>query len=168
MFAFEGELSGRIVHADGAVLALPPPGPAAVLMRAGYGAAPIGTGGAPRLSAIDYDGAGGSVSGVAAPRAPVRLVLDGRPVGAGQADDGGRFSVLDLAARAPFGPGPHTVRIESPAGALQGKLVVSPSELPDDAPFRARREADRWRVDWRIPGGGVQTTLVFDVPEARP
>ena len=82
MFSFEGEIAGRVVHAEGAVLTLPSPGPAAVLTRAGYGGLVIGQkAGDLRIAVIDYDGAGGgAVSGVTLAHAPVRLTLD-RPSG---------------------------------------------------------------------------------------
>lgn len=166
MFAFEGELSGRVLHAEGAILILPPPGPAAVLARAGYGALVIGEGAGPlRLATVDYDGGGGgSVSGFTAPRAPVRFVLDGQPVGAGQADDQGRFTILDLTARRPFATGAHTVTIESQTSAVRGQIDVTPATSLGDAPFYVTRETGAWRADWRIPGGGTQSTIVFDTP----
>ena len=185
MFAFEGELSGRLLHGEGAIIALPPPAPAAVLARGGYGALPIGvapvSAGPPRIMAVDYDGAGGgSVSGVTAARAPVRVLLDGQAVGAGQSDGQGRFAVLDLSvsaldprARKLFTPGPHTIRIEGPSGAVQGQLTVAHARPLDGEAFRTVREGGAWRTDWRTPGGGVQTTLVFGAspasnPEDRP
>ena len=164
MFAFEGQLGQRVLHGEGALLVLPFPGPPAVLMRAGYGAMPIEAGqGAFHIETIDYDGAGGAaVSGVAAPRSVLRLVMDDKAVGAGQADDQGRFTVLDLSSQSPMTRGAHTLRVESQTKAVQGPLTVStPPDLPD-SPFRATRVPDGWRIDWRIPGGGVQTTMVFD------
>ncbi len=168
MFAFEGEISGRVLHGEGAIIALPAPAPVAVLARACYGALTIGASPGPlRIVAVDYDGAGGgSVSGVAAARSPVRLVLDGQPVGIGQADDQGRFAVLDVNARKPFGQGAHIVRVEGPSSAVQGQLTVSRAKDLGGDVFRAVREASAWRTDWRIPGGGVQTTLVFDAETA--
>jgi hypothetical protein len=171
MFAFEGETAGRVLHGEGAILVLPPPGPAAVLTRAGYGALVIGPKAGPlRILTMDYDGGGGgAVSGVTTPHAPVRFMLDDRPAGASQADDKGRFTVMDLSTRAPFGPGAHTIRIESQTSAVQGQLVVTPAASLTDTPFQATRETGAWRADWRIPGGGVQTTIVFDAPaDARP
>jgi hypothetical protein len=164
MFAVEAELSGRIVHGEGAFLVLPPPGAPALLTRAGYGALPIAAEArAPSILAIDYDGGGGgSASGVAAPGASVRLLLDGQTVGGGQADGAGRFAVLDLNARKPFAPGPHRVRVETAAGAAEAAVRVSPPDLPPGRVFEAERDGPGWRVDWRIPGGGVQTTLALD------
>jgi hypothetical protein len=163
MFALEGEVSGRVLHGEGALLTLPAPGPAAMLARTGYGALPIGVGPGPlAIDAIDYDGGGGgSVSGVTAANATVRLVLDGQPVGMGQADRQGRFAVLDLSARTPFAPGAHVVRIEGRTGAVQGRVVVSPPDPLGDAVFHASRQDGGWRIDWRTPGGGVQTLLTF-------
>ncbi len=175
MFAFDGELSGRLLHGEGAILALPAPGPPIVLTRAGYGAYPIvqapppPVGGPVRILAIDYDGAGGgSVSGLAAPGAPVRFVLDGVAVGVGEADAHGRFTVMDLNVGAPFHPGPHAIRIESRSVAVEGDLTVTPPAQLGDAPFLANRQAGAWRIDWLVPGGGQQTTVVFDLPPASP
>lgn len=166
MFAFEGALDDRLLHAEGAILVLPAPGPPALLTRAGVGALPVSTGGGGlSILSIDEDGAGGgAVSGYAAPRAPVRLVLDDVAVGVGEADDQGRFTLLDLSARTPFSPGSHVIRVESRNAAVQGALVVEGPRALGDQPFAATRTANGWRIDWRIPGGGQQATLVFDLP----
>jgi hypothetical protein len=171
MFSFEGALDDRVLHAEGAILVLPAPGPPAMLTRAGFGALPLGgsgrSDGGLRILSIDEDGGGGgAVSGYAAPRAPARLVLDNVAVGMGEADDQGRFTLLDLSARTPFSPGPHVIRVESRSAAVQGALTVERSPPLGAAPFVAARTPSGWRVDWRIPGGGQQTTLVFDLPNS--
>jgi hypothetical protein len=79
----------------------------------------------------------------------------------GRTDGQGRFSVLDLSARTPFGPGAHVVRIEARSGAVQGRVLVSPPTGLGDAVFHTAREGGGWRIDWRTPGGGVQTLLTF-------
>jgi hypothetical protein len=98
----------------------------------------------------------------------VRLVLDDKPVGASEANERGWFTVLDLSARAALDVGVHTFRIETQSGgrtlAVEGRWPVTRPAALTDAMFRWSRSASAWRVDWRIPGGGLQTTVVFDQP----
>lgn len=170
MFALEGEASGRVVHADGAVATLPAPAAAAVLARPGFGSLRVDARlGILRIACIDYDGGGGgAVSGATAPHAPVRLLLDEVPVGAGVADDEGRFTLLDMDARRPLSMGPHVLRVETRIGGqtagVEGRWTFGPPVDPGAAVFKASRVDAAWRIDWRIPGGGVQTTIVFDTP----
>jgi hypothetical protein len=123
-----------------------------------------------RIQAIDYDGAGGgAVSGRAPAHAPVRLFIDGQTVGSSQADAGGAFTILDVNARAPLSPGPHTFRIEASwrgrVADAEGLWPVAPGLPPTGSLFRAQRESGAYRIDWRLPGGGFQTTVVFDLPQ---
>ena len=169
MFAFDAEARGRMLHGDGAVLVLPSQDTPALLLRSGFGAVPIEQGATRRgdpltLATLEYDGGGGgSVSGFAAPGASVRFFIDGQPVGGGQGDVTGRFALLDLNAHEPLGLGPRLVRIESRGQAVEVKASVT---QPDPGPsiFHAARDGDLWRVDWRLPAGGAQTTIVFDPP----
>jgi hypothetical protein len=172
MFAMEGDDAGRILHADGALLLLPPPGPRAVLARPGYGSTVIGpAGGRLRLEGADFDGAGGgAVSGTAPPGAAVRFLLDGQLAGAGVADRAGRFTVLDLDPRSlPVAPGRHLFRVEAQkAGAQEQEVQVADAAPPPGQVFVATRETGDWRVTWRIPGGGAQTSVIFDPQEDAP
>jgi hypothetical protein len=189
MFAFGASMAGRDVHGEGAVLVLPSQETPALLVRAGYGAAPIGgaadakgddakgdddrgdddktadqKGGALMLTAVDIDGGGGgAVSGYATPRATVRFLLDGQPVGGGQGDASGRFVLLDLNTRVPFAHGAHRVRVESQGRAVETEVAVAEPD-PGAGVFQAGRQGPAWRVSWRLPAGGAQTTLVFDPP----
>ncbi len=183
MFAFGATMAGRDVHGEGAVLVLPSQETPALLVRAGYGAAPIGhegddegggkapddktpdqKDGALRLTAVDIDGGGGgAVSGYAAPGATVRFLLDGQPVGGGQGDASGRFVLLDLNTRVPFAHGVHRVTVESLGRAVETEVAVAEPD-PGSGLFQAGRQGPAWRVDWRLPAGGAQTTLVFDPP----
>jgi hypothetical protein len=170
MFSLEGEEAGRVIHGEGALVTLPAPGPPAVLARAGYGTLILGQAPGPlRIGAIDYDGAGGgAISGVTERRAPVRFVLDDQPVGAGEADAAGRFTILDVSARKPLTPGVHTFRVETQTqgrtGAVEGRWPVTVAAAPGEAVFDAVRMNGAYRLDWRIPGGGMQTTVIFDAP----
>lgn len=166
MYAFSAAIGTRVLRAEGAVLLAPPPGPAALLVRAGYAALTVGgPERIPRVVTLDYDvGGAAAVAGFASPRAEVRLSLDGRPAGLDQADVSGRFGVL--ASNAPLAPGSRRLQVEANGVRAELTAQVSPAAPLAGAPFRAIREAGAWRVDWAPSGGGVQTTLVFDEPAA--
>jgi hypothetical protein len=169
MFAMEGDDAGRILHAEGALLLLPPPGPRAVLARPGYGSLVLGAHATGlRLEGLDFDGAGGgAASGQAPPGAAVRLLLDHQPAGTGVADRDGRFTVLNLDPRvAPMAPGPHLFRVETAGGGAQEtRFDVADAAPPPGQVFMAKRTGAAWSVTWRIPGGGAQTSVIFDEPE---
>ena len=168
MFAFMAELDGRTIRGEGAVLVAPPPGPAALVLRPGFGAASVGTGAArPSIVAVDYDASGGAaVAGLAAPNAAVRLSVDGTPAGIGQADAAGHFSVMAL--NRTLAPGERRIDVETPGGRAQVRVTASAPEPLGGAAYRAVRQPQGWRIDWAPPGGGVQTSLVFDAPGAAP
>lgn len=165
MFAFSAIGGGRTVRAEGAVVTLPAPATPALLARAGFGVLGLGQGaGAPVILAVDHDQSGGAaVSGLAAPNASVRLSLDGMPAGLAQADARGRFAVL--AANRTLEPGRRRIEVETEAGRAQVTVASTIAAPLSGAPFRASRMDGGWRIDWAPPGGGVQTTLVFDAAE---
>ena len=163
------ESGQRTLEAEGRLLVLP--GPSALLLRPGHGALPVGP--APsegaRIVSIDVasDGAA-AVSGLAAPSSPAVTRIDGVPpdpniaVGSGAADASGRFSII--LAR-PLGPGEHLVEVSTPGGVARANVAVAPLD-PGPAPFVAASDPAGWRVAWRAPGGGVQTTYVLRPPAA--
>jgi len=161
MFALSADVAGRPVHAQGALVVMPAPSPAALMVRAGYGALPVGQPGAqPRIVALDYDSAGvAAVAGLATPRATVQLTLDGATAGQTRADARGRFAML--APNHPLAAGPHLAAVTTPAGSAQLTVQIAPA-APLATPYRAAREGSAWRIDWTPPGGGLQTTLVPD------
>ena len=77
-------------------------------------------------------------------------------------DRAGRYS---LALSRPMGPGSHDLEISGEGGE---DIVAVAANLPDpfEGLFRASRLATAWRIDWMTPGGGVQSTLLFDKPVA--
>ena len=164
LFALSAQQGDRLVRGEGALVVLPPPGPAALLARAGFAALPIGTA-PPVLSivAIDFDAGGGAaVAGFARPMAGVRLSFDGAAAGVGQADETGRFGVV--AANRPLAPGRRRIEVESEGVR---SAVVTPVSRPvglGGQAYRAARQYGGWRIDWAPAGGGVQTTVVFDHP----
>jgi hypothetical protein len=165
MYALSAMVGDRVVRAEGAVLALPPSGPPAVLARAGTGVAPLdGPSKRLRVTALDYDeGGGAAVAGTSPPGARVRLSIDGAPDGFDQADTAGRFAVVG--ANRPLTPGSRRLLVEMDGAPPAERVVaVSPAAPLGRAAFRAVRQDGAWRVDWARPGGGVQTTVVFDTP----
>lgn len=162
LVAISAQEGARSTPAEG-WLFVPPGDPrAAAVLRAGaasYGLAP----GAGLIGAVDSDGAGGAgVSGRAAPNAEVRVSVDGAPAGQVRADGRGRYAVrIDRLA-----PGVHRVRASSQGQAEEHVVDLTPAAQPAGR-FSASRVADAWRVDWVLPGGGVQSTFVF-IPGARP
>ena len=137
------------------------PGAVAVLLRSGAGAVVVGSA-PPRLAvtALDVDRKGGAVlSGRAPPGAMVDLLVDGAPGGRALADATGRYA-LDLDE--PLGPGDHQLQAASGAARVRVDAPLSTPPQLAVGPFAADRGAGAWRIVWVTPGGGVQTTLVFD------
>ncbi|MDR3512474.1 MAG: hypothetical protein P4L73_12630 [Caulobacteraceae bacterium] len=167
LFGLSEELAGRVIQGEGYIAVLPAPGRPAVLLRAGAGAAPLEDAPAPQIIAVDFDAAGGGVvSGAAAPGSAIRGLVDGAAAGETHAGPHGRYS---MALAATLKAGAHHVQIQSPAGTIDTALDVSRASEPlTGLPYRGQRLGDRWRIDWLTPGGGPQTTVVFDAAGAAP
>jgi len=167
LFGLSEETGGRVVQGEGYVAVLPAPGRPAVLLRAGGGAAPLDDNQTLQIAAVDFDAGGsGVVSGAARSGAAVRVALDGAAAGETHASPQGRYSTAIAGA---VKAGPHQVEVRSGAGAAQAAITVGPAPGPlAGTPYRGQRVAGAWRVDWLTPGGGPQTTLVLDPPEATP
>jgi hypothetical protein len=168
MFAFSAQIGDRIVRGEGAVLLPPAPAPPALLLRAGFGALSIGQPpDGPAILAVDYDASGGAaVAGLAPANTTVRLSLDGVFAASGQADGQGRFAVM--AFNRTLAPGARVVAVETTAGQAEMRIAVSPPAPLQGEAYRAVRQGTAWRIDWAPPGGGVQTSLVFDAPGPTP
>ncbi len=157
LLSVAAEDDGRFAAIDG-VLFVPPSAPqAAALLRPGDGARPVQSDASFRLTAVDYDQAGGvAVSGQAPAGQPVEVWLDGALAAQGAADSAGRFA-LPLAAR--VGPGPHTFRIVSGEARRERTVTLTPPETVQA--FVAEPEVGGWRVKWPLPGGGSQSTILI-------
>jgi hypothetical protein len=158
----DGAAPPRLVHSEGALVLIPQSaGPPALLVRAGAGALVFAAKAVrPALDALDYDPGGFSAAaGRARPGASVRLTMDGALAGVGQADAGGRYSILAANRRLPFGP--HIAVVQSPDGQDERRFTMSPPGSTLTTPYKVDPLPDGWRFEWAIPGGGVQTTLVF-------
>jgi hypothetical protein len=167
LFGLSEEISGRVVQGEGYVAVMPPPGRSAVLLRAGGGAAPLSDTQAVEISAIDFDVAGGGViSGTAKAGSPLRAVIDGAAAGEIHASPRSHFS---MALTSVLRPGQHQIQIQSAAGAAQAAVSVGPPHAAvAGLPYRGERVDGGWRIDWLTPGGGPQTTVVFDPAGAAP
>jgi hypothetical protein len=163
LLSLSEDVGGRLVRAIGYVALLPEPGPAAVVLRPGAGARSLEQGPRPlSIAAIDFDRAGAAiVSGRSAPSQPVRLFMDGAEAGEGHADARGFYAIT---LSEPLKPTAHALTVHSPAGQAGATFDSSRSLTMTAPPFAAARQTGAWRIDWISPGGGVQTTLVFDPP----
>ncbi len=165
LYAFWMVAAGRMVRGEGALATVPAPAAPALLLRAGAAALPaVMRATRPVLAAVDYDAEGGvAVAGLAPPEARLRLAVDGRPADAGRPDALGRFQLMGPKSQ-PLAPGLHRLTVTSDADRAEAEVTLSPSAPLDGAPVRTAREADGWRIDWTLPGGGRQTTVVLDTP----
>jgi hypothetical protein len=159
LFGLSAPVAGRIVQAEG-YLALAPGG-RLVQLRAGSGAQclrPLAPGLA--LLAADFDRKGVVVlSGRAAPGAQVAIAVDGRAKGSALAQADGRFMV---AFNEPLAPGAHVLAASVGGARAEEPLDVAPAAPLAPGPFRAERADNGWRIDWLTPGGGVQSTVIYD------
>ncbi len=137
------------------------------MLRPGTAAVPLRPSRRLEIASVDFDGAGAAVvGGSAKPGDAVRLELDGAEAGEDRADTRGAFSVsLPEALK----PGAHALAAVTPSGRSEVSFDASPAAPLAQPPFAAARAGDAaWRIDWMTPGGGVQTTLLFDVPGTSP
>jgi len=158
IFGLSETVGPRQAQAQGYVL-LTPQGPAA-LLRAGAGAIRLDARRGPALGAIDFDAEGGTVvSGVAAADTAVFVRVDGHQPVEGRTDARGRYSV---ALSQPIARGPHTVDVNGDDFANTAQVSLTPPEPLVTGPLRSQFTSAGLRIDWRTPGGGVQSTLLPD------
>ncbi len=163
LFGLSMTEAGRTAQSEGYVL-LTADGHVAQL-RAGAGALTLAPASPrPRILAVDYDREGGAVvSGVAAPQTELALRVDRERRGDTKTDARGRFSI-SLAE--PLNLGGHVLEVAGSGGADTLRVDITPAGDLGAGPFVGERTAFGWRVDWTPPGGGVQTTLIFERPGA--
>ena len=163
IFGLSQLAEGRRDQAQGYLAILPAGSLVAVELRAGAGSVVLaGDKGPPRLLAVDLDASGVAVvSGWAQPGQALRVLVDGTLAEEGVANPSGRFS---LPLPKPLPAGARVVQVVSPSGAAQATVQATP---PTTFPgvLRATPQGAGWRLDWRTPVGGVQTTELFG-PEA--
>ena len=159
IYGLSQETGGRRDQAQGYVVVLPGPGPAAAELRSGAGTVVLAGGpGAVKVNAVDFDGSGAAViSGWAQPNQPLRVIVDGVVADEGATLAGGRFF---LALPKPLTAGKRTVAVASQSGQDQVDVDVAPAQ-PFQGAMRAVQRGSAWRIDWMTPAGGAQTTLLF-------
>lgn len=156
VFDVSMEDSGRLMHAEGRLFVPPGQPSKAVMMRPGSPSLPVAA--TPGIFAVDYDAAGAlAIAGRVAPKTHVRLTIDG--VGIDRTSDAGGYftAVMQIAA-----PGdsamPIALSVDAGGSVWQRNVTVTRAAAGSD---QVTPIAEGWRVDWVLPGGGMQTTLVF-------
>jgi len=165
LFGLSATSHGRTVQAQGYIALLPKGGSSALgaLLRAGAGALPLGpTSERVRITALDLDAARAAiVSGAAPTGAVLAAAVDGVAAGEGAAAADGGFA---LSLIAPVELGPRRIEVSGPAASAAATVEVRALSRPAPLPYRSERATDAWLIDWITPGGGVQTTYLFDSP----
>ena len=159
LYGLSAPQGGRVVQAEGYVAAAP--GGEAARLRAGSGAVVFGPArpGAGLLAA-DFDHKGAAVlSGWAPAGAAITLSIDDAARAQVESGPDGRFM---LTLDKPLAAGAHAVEVAGRGAPWRGSLDVSPAAPLAGGPFRAAPVAGGWRVDWLTPGGGVQSTVIFE------
>ena len=160
LYSLSETTGGRLARAVGYIAVLPAPGPTAVVLRPAASAALPANDATPGIDAVDYDASGAArASGRVAPGETVRLSMDGREDGEDPADAAGVFSAT---LSRPLAPGPHELTAIGQKLRASAGFVAARVSRVSTAPFDATRMAGSWRIDWMTPGGGVQSTVLFD------
>ncbi|HEY2710104.1 MAG TPA: hypothetical protein VGI95_18820 [Caulobacteraceae bacterium] len=148
---------GQVVQALG-YLFVAPDG-LVVRLRVGGGTqAPAMTKGLAPL-ALDFDNQRATtLSGMAGPREPVSLRVDGVERGQTTADSRGRF-VLPLSQ--PLPAGSHDFDLVDATQEVRFSATVDAPQPLANMQYAAGRLGGGWRIDWITPGGGEQTTLIL-------
>jgi len=115
--------------------------------------------------ALDYDNQrAATLSGVCGPHETVTVRVDGVERSQVNADSSGRF-VLPLPL---LTAGSHEFDLMGAAQEVHFSASVDAPTAPSEAHYAATRIGQGWRIDWRTPGGGGQTTLILGPSEPGP
>jgi hypothetical protein len=149
---------GRPRQAEGRLFVPPGLPDHAVLLRAGAPSRLMWPK-TPGIAVADYDAAGAfAVSGRVAPDADVTVIVNNEIRDLGRSDHQGDF---DAATQIPKpGPTPQTVTVIVQADKAEFRRDIQVLAPPDKGD-RLTAVAEGWRVDWQVPGGGEQSTVVF-------
>ncbi|MDC7674998.1 hypothetical protein [Asticcacaulis machinosus] len=151
------EESGRLMKAEGRLFVPPAQPERAVFMRSGSPSLPLSPH-APLLAVVDYDSRGGvAVAGRAKAGSLVSLAVNGSDIARVKADDTGLYHTILPLRQSLVG---QTVTLEARSeGAIDNRQVdIVSTEVATD---RVLQTGNAWRVDWSLPGGGAQTTIVY-------
>lgn len=150
--------SGRPMHADGRLF-IPAGHPEkAVLLRSGSPSLPLVN--ASAVAVVDIGGNGGAaVSGRIAQTMAVTLKVGDDVRGQAKSDAKGDYSVTTRIERPTPTPVMWDFTLDAGGVSVAKSLSVS---LPDAAAGDKVTPVDGgWRVDWVLPGGGVQSSFVY-------
>jgi len=153
------EDGGALQHAEGRLFVPAGQAAKATLLRPGAAAAPV-TSTAMGIVTVDYDSAGAMrVSGRVAPHATVNVMVNdvSWPQPAASGAKGAYSAVTQIA---PPSATPVDIALTAEAAGAAWKRTISVSAPASDQDTVTAIPGG-WRVDWRMPGGGMQTTLVF-------
>jgi len=160
LYSVSEDVGGRPLRARGYLAVWSAPQAGAAMLRPGAGAELLGAHDGLSISALDFDLSGAAVaSGSARPNQAVSLSLDGADAGDDRADSGGRFA---LSLPHALTPGPHRLTARAGGAAAEVAFEAAPPAALPRTPYAAAREGRAWRIVWTTPGGGPQTTLLFD------
>ncbi len=153
------EDSGRLMHADGRLFIPYGQASKAVLMRSGSPSRPIMRG-TDVVRVVDYDAAGAlGLSGYVAPNTKVEVILGDEIRAQATSDANGYYTATTQIPPPVATAAPVTLIVQVKGQSVTRSFTVS---LPESATEdRIRREGAVLRVDWVLPGNGMQTTLVF-------
>jgi hypothetical protein len=108
----------------------------------------------------DYDAAGAfALSGRVAPDADVTVIVNNEIRAEVRSDGTGQFAAVTQVPEP--GPVAQTVSVIVQADMASFKRDVQVVAMPASAGDRVTTLPDAWRADWKLPGGGGQSTLVF-------
>ena len=161
LYSLSEDQPGQPLRARGYVAALPAPGAPAAILRPGAGVDSLGAADAGlTITGVDFDRSGvGVASGRAKAGEVVRITLDGTEVGEDTTSPEGVFAVpLSQSLHG----GAHVLSAQARSGAASAAFRADATAPLLKPGFLATRERDAWRIDWTTPGGGVQTTIIFD------
>ncbi|MFT4075390.1 MAG: hypothetical protein QM647_07630 [Asticcacaulis sp.] len=158
LYDLSTEDNGRSMHADGRLF-IPGGAPEkAVLMRSGAPSLALFNDDQ-EVAVIDYDRAGAlAIAGRVAPSTAVEIMLNGEIRARTISDDRGFYSATTQID--PPGDAETSNSLSVSAGGKEKPLTFSDSR-PKAEGDHITRFGESWRVDWSLPGGGMQTTLVF-------
>ena len=166
LYSLSETVDARLVRAIGYIAVLPAPGPAAAMLRPAAAAvlppADLQRG----ITAIDYDASGAAVaSGRTVAGETIRLLLDGKEAGEDRSDASGVFSA---ALSQTLTPAAHVLSVASERLHASAAFPAPRTARVAAPPYDSARMDGAWRLDWMTPGGGVQSTVLFDERGGRP
>lgn len=152
--------NGRAMQAEGRLFVPPGQPDKAVLIRAGSPSLPLFNGGG-AFAVVDYDARGAiAVSGHVAGGQTVMVQADGEAVAQAEAGKDGVYSASTGISPAGLNR-PLTLSIRAGAVTASHAVVLAADQLATVKSDQISAVDGGWKIDWALPGGGVQSTLVF-------